>query len=159
MSQTYVEQLQRVVQQYVDSGQPWPAAARDIAAWAISTGRWAPHRDTLIGQCSEDIARAMREEYIRDPQGRSVRAKHAARILRSGEQLTLWADIRTASRTHMETALKQRRQQIVGDCRQLKADTDSFNENHLDERPIQMNFNFTRDLEELEAADRLQAVR
>ena len=158
MSMTYSEQLQRVVQKYVESGEPWPAAARDIAAWAINNSLWAPHRDTLVGQCSEDLARAMREEYIRDPQGRSVRAKHAARILLCGEQQTLWADIRTALRTHMETALKQRRHQIVGDCRQLKADTDSFNDNHPDERVIQMSFNFTRDLEELEAADRLQAV-
>src|SRR6266571_5755081 len=151
MSLTYSEQMQGVVQQYVDSGEPWPAAARNIAAWAINNGFWAPHRDTLIGQCSEDLARAMREEYIQDPQGRSVRAKHAARILLCGEQQKLWADIRSASRAHMEAALKQRRHQIVGDCRQLKADTDSFNDNHPDERPIQMTFNFTRDLEEVEA--------
>lgn len=62
MSLTYNKQIQRVVQKYVDSGEPWPAAARDIAAWAINNGLWAPHRDTLIGQCSEHLARAMREE-------------------------------------------------------------------------------------------------
>jgi len=157
MSLTYSEQLQRVVQQYVDSGEPWPASTRDIASWAINKGLWTAHRDSLVGQCADDLARAMREEYIRDRQGRTVRAKHAARILKCGEQQTLWADIRTASRVHMETALKQRRQQIVGDCRQLKADTDSFNDNHPDERPIQMSFNFTRDLEELEAAERHEA--
>jgi hypothetical protein len=90
----------------------------------------------------------MREEYIVDPQGRTIRAKHAARV----EQAVLWGDIRTAPRAHMEIAFKQRRQQIVGDCRQLKADVDSFNDNRSPTQPIQMSFDFTRDVLELEAA-------
>jgi hypothetical protein len=95
----------------------------------------------------------MREEYITDPQGRKVRAKHAARIDQEGEQLVLWADIRTASRSYMETAFKQRRNQIVSDCYQLKTDVDSFNENRSADRPIQMVFDFTYDLEELGGLD------
>ena len=38
----------------------------------------------------------------------------------------------------MEIALKQRRQQIVGNCKQLKTDMDSFNENRNPGKPIQM---------------------
>ncbi|HUT73485.1 MAG TPA: hypothetical protein VM221_01470 [Armatimonadota bacterium] len=94
----------------------------------------------------------MREQYVTDPQGRSVRAKHVARVNRNGEQLPLWADIRSASREHMEIAFQQRRQQIVGDCRQLKTDVDSFNENRNPGAPIQMVLDFTYDVEELEAA-------
>jgi len=93
----------------------------------------------------------MREEYITDPQGRRVRAKHAARVLDHGEQKMLWDDIRMASRDHMHRAFQLRRNQIVGDCRQLKTDVDSFNENANLETPIQMVFDFRRDLEELEA--------
>ena len=90
----------------------------------------------------------MREEYITDPQGRTVRAKHVACY----EQVPLWGDIRTAPREHMEMAFQQRRQQIVGDCRQLKVDVDSYNQNYNNgELPIQMIFDFTLDLEELEA--------
>ena len=89
----------------------------------------------------------MREEYIKDPQERTVRAKHAARI----EQGVLWADIRTAPREHMEIALKQRRRAILGDCRQLKLDVDSYNENRSPVAPIQMSFDFTNDLLEMEA--------
>ena len=96
----------------------------------------------------------MREEYIVDPQGRTVRAKHAAKI----KQQTLWADIRTANRGHMKIALQQRRRQIVGDCRQLKAGVDSYNDNSNPGLSIQMVFDFRRDLEELERAF-LQALK
>ncbi len=51
----------------------------------------------------------------------------------------------------MEIAFQQRRQQIVGDCRQLKTDADSFNDNSNPGSPIQMIFDFTDDLAELEA--------
>jgi hypothetical protein len=51
----------------------------------------------------------------------------------------------------MEIAFQQRRQQIVGDCRQLKSDMDSYNQNHNVGKPIQMVFDFTLDLEEIEA--------
>jgi len=150
----YNEQLQAIVNKYIGAGQEWPATARQIAAWAVREKLWAPHPSSLVNQCAEAIAQAMREEYIVDPQGRKVRAKHAARV----EQGVLWADIRTAPRHHMEIAFKQRRQQILGDCRQLKDDVDSFNENQSSATPIQMTFNFTNDLLELEALAKLTAA-
>jgi hypothetical protein len=90
----------------------------------------------------------MREEYYTDPQGRTVRTKHAARLSVDGEQTTLWDDIRTADAAFMEMAFAQRRQQILGDCRQLKADVDSFNDNNTSGVTVQMIFDFTLDLEE-----------
>ena len=130
---------------------PWPATAHQMASWAINNGKWAAHKSAMVDLCAEHLAHAMHEEYITDPQGRSVRAKHAARISQNGEQLFLWADIRTASREHMTIAFQQRRHQIVGDCRQLKTDVDSYNENKNPGKPIQMVFDFTLDLVELEA--------
>jgi hypothetical protein len=70
----------------------------------------------------------------------------------NGKQFTLWGDIRTATPAHMQRAFQQRRRQILGDCRQLKADVDSFNDNRRPEEPIQVVFDFTLDLAELEAA-------
>jgi hypothetical protein len=151
----YNEQLQRIVAKYREAGEPWPATARQIAGWGISRGLWAPHRDSVVKQFAEQLARAMREEYIVDSQGRTVRAKHAARITENGEQLVLWADIRSAPLEHMEIAFQQRRHQIVGDCRQLKIDVDSYNENTNATRPIQMVFDFTDDLLELEVVGTL----
>lgn len=144
----YSKQLQDVVHTYMESGQVWPASTHDIAKWAVNKGLWRPQPSAMIDQCANHLARAMREEHIVDPQGRLVRAKHMAKMERNGEQVALWEDIRTASRQHMEIALKQRRQQIVGDCKQLKTDMDSFNENRNPGKPIQMVFDFTLDLEE-----------
>ena len=153
MRHTYTEQLQRIANEYLEVHGGQAASKRDMAAWAINNDLWRPQRSDLISQCGEELARAMREEYFKDPQGREVRAKHAARIHQMGEQLFLWPDIRTAPQEHMQIALVQRRQQIVGDCRQLKTDTDSYNENRKPDIPIQMNFDFTMDLLELEAAE------
>jgi len=58
----------------------------------------------------------------------------------------------------MAIAFQQRRQQIVGDCRQLKTDVDSYNENRNDGVPINLVLDFTQDVEELEATDKLPAV-
>ena len=156
MTITVNEQRQRIVAQYRQAGRDWPATARERAAWAIATERWKPQQAALIGQCADEISRAMREEYHTDKQGRRVRTKHAARVLRQGEhqQMMLWADIRSADRDHMEAAFKLRRKQIVGDCRQLSADTDSYNENNNAGAPIQISFDFTLDLIELGLADR-----
>lgn len=148
----YHEQLQRIVDDYISAGETWPATSRDIAAWGIKTGRWQPRGSDLVEIFADQIARAMREEYIIDPQGRHVRAKHAARLSKGPKQLVFWADIRTASRRHMEIAFQQRRQQIVGDCKQLKLDVDSFNENKNAGRPIQMVFDFSYDLIEANLA-------
>lgn len=150
---TYAEQMQGLVAEYRESGEPWPATSHEIAAWAIRTRRWGPEPGSVIDMCADHVARAMREEYITDPQGRRVRSKHAARVNRAGKQITLWADIRTADQQHMGIAFQQRRQQIVGDCSQLKKDVDSFNDNRQPESPIQMVFDFTQDLAELEALE------
>jgi len=143
---TYNKQLQSLVTKYIEAGEIWPATSHELAAWALKNKLWAPQKNEVINICAEQLARAMREEYIVDPQGRKVRAKHAARI----KQAVLWDDIRTASREHMQIALQQRRQQIVGDCHQLKLDVDSYNENKNDGTPIQMVFDFTIDLIEME---------
>lgn len=152
MPPTYNEQLQTMVRRYRDAGEEWPTTARHIAAWAIRQGLWQPQLTLVISKCAEDVSEAMREEYITDRQGRRVRAKHAARLWIDGRQTVLWDDIESASREHMAVAFQQRRQQIVGDCRQLKRDIDSYNENQSPANPIQTCFDFTADLAELEAA-------
>ncbi|MCV0424682.1 MAG: hypothetical protein K5905_04360 [Roseibium sp.] len=148
----YSKQMQKIVSEYRVAGQPWPASSKAIAAWAISTDRWQLGEEAAVKKCAEDISRAMREEYTTDPKGRRVRLKHSATVLKGGEQYVLWDDIRTAPRSHMQMAFQQRRNQIFGDCKQLKADVDSYNDSHLAETPIQMIFDFTLDLEEEEAA-------
>jgi len=149
----YAEQLQRIARDYREAGETWPATARQIAAWALRTRRWAPQPSTLIDRCARELADALRAEYVTDPQGRRVRAMHAATIPDArGEQQTLWADIRTASREHMEVAFQQRRRQVVADCHQLKVDLDSYNENARPSSQLVLIFDFRDDLAEIEAA-------
>ena len=148
---SYKEQLQKIIDGYTEAEGNQPTTTHDMAAWALHEGLWNPQHSSLINQCAAELARMLREEYFVDSKGRHVRAKHAARVRRNEEQVTLWADIRTADRSHMTTAFQQRRQQILGDCRQLKIDVDSYNENRCPQEPIQMIFDFTLDLAELEA--------
>lgn len=150
MAKRYNEEMHDIVTKYINAGEQWPATTHEIAAWAINHHMWATQAKAIVDICAEQLARAMREDYIIDPQGRTVRAKHAARVERNGTQLVLWDDIRTASRQHMQIAFQQRRQQIVGDCRQLKADADSYNQNKNEGETIRMVFDFTLDLVEME---------
>lgn len=147
---TSSECRQDLVRKYREAGQKWPASASDVARWAIQSKLWEPSPSAIISQCAEEISRAMRDEHIFDAQGRRVRAKHVV-MMRDGEtQRALWDDIRSAPASHMRMAFQQRRRQIVGDCKQLKADVDSYNENRSPDIPIQIIFDFTRDLEESE---------
>lgn len=142
--------MHELVDKYIDSGQPWPATCRQMAEWAIQQNAWVPPRGSLVHLGADKLSRAMSEEYITDAQGRRVRAKHVAKIRHEGKQLYLWDDIRTADHAHMAVAFQQRRHQIVADCLQLKNDVESYNENRQPASPLQMIFDFTDDLAELE---------
>jgi hypothetical protein len=59
-----------------------------------------------------------------------------------------WDDL-NAERTFKQIAAANRRNQILGQCWQLKNDIASFNDRRCPDEPIQMDFNFNVDLEEL----------
>lgn len=92
----------------------------DLAAWAYDNELCQPQRSTIVNRLAEDFSRAMRADFHVDLQGRRVRTQNMAMYERGGKQYALWADLRAASRDHMERSFQQRRQVIVGDCRQLK---------------------------------------
>jgi hypothetical protein len=143
--------LDVVVSKYRLAGNPWPARSIKIAEWAIAKDLWRPHPSAALKQCAREISRSMREEYYTDGKGRRVRLKHAVSRRVGAEQYVLWDDIRTAPRNHMELSFRQRRERIVGDCRQLSVDADSYNDSHPEQVRIQVVFNFVNDLLELEA--------
>src|SRR5467141_1291897 len=98
---TYVKQMQRIVDEYRLSGEPWPASAKAMADWAIITGRWELPAAAIRRRCADDIAAAMREEYMTDRKGRRVRLLHPAPLPAEGQTEMVWADIRTAPRDTM----------------------------------------------------------
>ncbi|MEN6335651.1 MAG: hypothetical protein ABFE01_15475 [Phycisphaerales bacterium] len=149
------ESYQEIVDKYRASGEKWPATARMIGAWALRHKLVEPEPKTVLDQVSSAISAAMREEYFTDEEGRRVRKLHAVREvteLQEGkyEQRVFWVDIRDAAPKDMQAAFQQRRMQILGDCRQLKTDVDSYNIHNGHHVNIQMCFNFMDDLAELE---------
>jgi len=148
---TYNESLQEFWKLYeAEKGQGSAVNSHDVAAWAYQKGLWKPRPKNVIDILADDLSRAWREEYRTDSMGRRYRAKHAVRVKENGKQMTLWADIDTASRPHMERAFAQRRQQVIGDCFQLKTDVDVYNDQHTENYPIQVVLDFTYDVEELQ---------
>lgn len=144
--------LQEIVKRYQDEGNEWPTSPRLIARWAIDKRHWAPQPETIVSQCAEQLSRAMATEYFTDTQGRRVRAKLAVVYPEGQKQFVLWDDIRTAEPKHIELALQQRRHHILHECKQLKNDVDYYNDNRNPPREIQMVFDFSLDLEEMELA-------
>lgn len=147
----YAVALQRIWREYEAAGNPIPATSREVARWAIDNRLWEPPRAyDPVDQCAEDLARAWREEYRVDDKGRRYRAKHAVRVTSGGTQLAFWADMDSAPASHVHKAIAQRRQQIVGDCYQLKVDVDHFNDVRGGEESIQLILDFTHDIEEMQ---------
>ncbi len=145
---SYNEQMQTLARDYQAATGSVTFTLKEMGAWALHEGRWEPGHDAILRQFCDEMGRALREEYIRDPQGRRVRAKHAVR--EEGETGFLWADIQTAPREHMVVAFDQRRGQIIADCAPLKADIDSYNDNQNDGDPIQLRLDFKNDVLEYE---------
>ena len=148
------EEYQQLWHKFVDEHGGAPATPREVVEWAVGRGLLALPRLDPKAQAAEELARAMRDEYRTDPRtGARYRANHAVRITANGIQFALWAEMETAPRAHMEKAFAQRRQQIVADCYQLKADVDAFNSLRADEPPVQLVLDFTLDVEEMQELD------
>lgn len=123
-----------------------------IAAWAYREGLHKPSEKAVIDAIASDIAQVFREEYRVDREGRRYRAKHAAKHKHGNRSLSLWADMDdpTTPHAHFQKSFAQRRNQIVGDCLQLKTDVDVYNDKRTPRDPIQVPLDFTLDVAELQ---------
>ena len=150
---TKTELLQQIWHKYDANHEHQPSSTREAVQWAVQEKLLElpeidPY-DILAGQMSQ----ALREEYATDEQGRRYRVNHAVRITKSGVQYTFWAAMGYAPHDHMERAFGQRREQIIGDCVQLKTDVDAYNDMNRGKRPeIQTELNFTEDVAERQVA-------
>jgi hypothetical protein len=154
---TWAEERQDIVNDYRaehPDQQDW--TMEDVAGWAIRNDRWTPPSRSAIKMCASELAKASREEFYTDPQGRRVRLKHARRqtvmVDGSPRQLVFWEDIRNAKPSHMRVSLQQRRTSILADNAQLKRDADSYNDYNPHGAHIQLSFDYTEDLAELESS-------
>jgi hypothetical protein len=155
-------EMMRIIQEWKTSGGRWPAAVSEITSFALKRGLYNLEARVRM-MCSRDLAKAMREEYIRDSQGRPVRKLHSAPIEEKDDegevvQRWLWHDIDVAPREFMEIAFKGRRMQIVGECRQLFNDVEYFNNRKRKTEPIQLCFDFRDDISEANMPDEYVGV-
>jgi len=153
-----IEQNQKIIEKYRAAGEKWPATKIEITRWAIARKLWEIHPSKIVRQCAEQLAEAMREEYIFDPQGRKVRVKHAAPYEAQGKLEFRWDDMRTAEPLHMASSFTNQRNRMVSECYQLKLAIDSYNENwNKTGKPFQGHFDFRNDLAELEIEAKTKA--
>ncbi|MDD5585349.1 MAG: hypothetical protein PHY92_00135 [Alphaproteobacteria bacterium] len=149
---TQTEYMQRLWKRYESEHDNLPTSAREVVEWAVKQRLIGmpviDPFDVLAGQMS----RALRGDYDIDSQGRRYRKNHAVKVMKDGVQYTLWASMEHAPRPHMAKAFSQRREQIIGDCFQLKTDVDVYNGKNLEQPPIQLELNFTDDVAEREIA-------
>jgi len=123
-----------------------------VAEWAYERGLHKPSVRTVIDAIASDISQVFREDYRTNHNGQRYRSMHAVRSKQGNKTMSLWADMDDdrAPRSHFVKSFAQRRQQIVGDCYQLKTDVDVYNSKNSDQPAIQMQLDFTLDVEELQ---------
>ena len=148
---TQTELLQMLWREYEQVHDHAPASAREAVDWAVAhRGLELPRidpRDALASQ----MAKALREEYATDTQGRRYRVNHAMRITKSGVQTTIWGILGRAPQLHMQRAFTQRREQVIGDLVQLQVDVEVYNEMNPHQPPIQLVLDFADDVAERRA--------
>jgi hypothetical protein len=148
--------LQSLVREFRNTGRPWPSDTASVALWALQNNKWRVPATDNVKYLARELSRALRDETFVDPQGRTVRKNHSYREPiqepdGTWTQRVLWVEFGEANQDQMHASLQLRREQILGDCRQLKTDMDSFNDNSEESKqPIQMTFDFTMDLAELD---------
>lgn len=150
---TYNEQLQHIWHRFEEEHGHLPSTLREAVAWGVGKGLIEPPEIDPLDHVAADMAKALREEYSTDKYGRRYRVNHAVRVTKGSIQYTFWAIMDFAPRPHMEKAFAQRRKQIVGDCFQLKTDVDVYNDKHVDQEPLQVVLDFTKDVEEAQGLE------
>jgi hypothetical protein len=153
---TKQERLQNAWHYFDGKQSHLPSSARQACEWTVAEGMLElPHIDPYDA-LAEDMAQALRAEYKTDAGGRKYRVNHAVRVTKSGVQYTFWATMGFAPHDHMEKAFAQRREQIVGDCVQLKTDVDVYNDmspSNIGMPKIQLILDFTDDVAEREQGE------
>jgi hypothetical protein len=143
-----VQQKQRFIRYYKDQTGETDIDMRKVAEFAVAKGWLLPKPIDPLTMLAKQFSAAAREEIRYDQVTRKpYRANHAMPIRQGPVQLYLWVDIDEAPRPKMQKALVNRREQSVGDILQMKLDEAHWNRIHPDEDPLNMETDFTLDIE------------
>jgi len=121
----------------------------EVAKWIKERGGTMPSAPSPVEILAKQLSRAAREETRNDlKSGLPYRVNHAYNVKRGDEVLTFWIDIdERAPRDKMDKSLKTRREQMVGDAYHLRLDGMHWNSINPDETPLQVELDFTDDVE------------
>lgn len=151
------ERMQRVIKLYREKTGNASVEMHEVAKFAAGMGWDLPKPRSALDRLAEQFSAAAREEIRRDKvTGRPYRANMAVTEWPNGQQATFWTDIDEATRPVAHKALKQRREQMVGDALHLAYDVEHWNQVNPNEKPIQMPLDFTDDVAERMATDQGQ---
>ena len=146
---TKAKEIQTLSRRYKSETGVSEIEVHEFGRWLVRKGWPLPEPVSPEELLAKNITRALREEIRHDKvTGRPYRANHAYPV-GVNRQGTLWAwiDMDEAPREPMRKSLQTRREQMVGDALQLSFDTDHWNAIHPDEQPIQIELDFTDDVE------------
>lgn len=117
------------------------------AEWAYSEGLWKRMPVDPVQILRREMTRALRGEYILDPQNREVRKNHPVFDGTAGK--VIWVEITKAKPEQMRMSFMHHRNRILSECKQLSFDYDSYNENNPYNATLPpIEFDFTPDIEE-----------
>ena len=119
-----------------------------VAEWAFQKGDWEPRRRSPAKELARDLARASRQDYIKDEQGEPVRRRHSYPVMRGEIQLTFWMKIENATPEKMRISLQGRRNGALMDVLQADRDRRYYNKHYNPGDPIQLSWNFDLDVDE-----------
>ena len=80
------ESLQRIFRQYEQEHGRVASGTREACVWAVRKDLLELPVSDPYDRLADDMARALREEFAADAQGRRYRVNHAFRATRSGVQ-------------------------------------------------------------------------
>jgi len=149
---TKTELLQRVWRQYQDEHGHLPTGTQEVVEWAVDKGLIPLPEINPMDVLAGEMSRALREESATDEKGRRYRVNQAIRVSKNGVQHTMWGIAGFVDASHSITSFAQRREQIIGDCHQLKIDVDVHNDRHPANEQYCLDLDFTQDVAEREVS-------
>ena len=151
---SFESQLLKLIDEYggLNKGEK---TAREIAALLLQEKKLALTKQEEIDVLTRHVSRAMRGQYIIDPDGRRVRQKHAVRRKiqnsdGSWMQQTFWQNMDLATPQFMYESFQQRRGTLADGAWQLYQDNTSYNKFHNKGAPLQIMLDFRDDIAERE---------
>ncbi len=138
-----------------------------VSHWAIAEHKYVPIPISPEKLLRRKISRALKDEYITDPQKREVRKFHFVVEGDGTERHSKAYAIYDAPPEHMRISLAQRRRSALQDVLQLDLDLNSYNDNNKFGATIpQLDYDYNKDVAEkkmptdypLEAPDDLDDI-